>query len=514
MEYPVSLPNIFQTPAQALQSGTEQLQRQGENLAQINMRQREMAERKAEREEAQLYRKMQTIQELTDLSKYQTASDVANALGNQNANEIKAKYINLAKSGQVALPDIMEGITKEINATTQGMNALKLEHDQFDKGIQVLKQQYPDLNVTGLVQDYRKDIINRRLKGGNEFTNPLEVQQSEFVQGLVDPRFLSRYKMGNKALREAIINPKGVEEVKVFTGTPMENMRYEAKVPFWKRPSYSPEQVSGGFLPRGVQPTLEIKATQLPAEALPAAKGKFDIIDEDVYKVFSQDQNSYMDLINATRRKYPQYDTFTPQEQQYAERNALYDQLKALDQTNFIPAQSTRAPIERGARLTEAEKRSNIIGDYIDSFTNAVASGNEADIKNLANKFYGLKGGKANYSGVQVYKRPDGTVTGFQIKYKNDKGQQMVSDVVAVNDPNLEDKIQGIYQKISGSETAAEIANLKDLSTPKPVGKSPVKLDLVNGKIPENQFKKLVKGQLYNVNGKSYLWNGEKFQPK
>jgi hypothetical protein len=94
--YAVSLPNVFQAPGQALQSATEQVQRQGENLAQMQMRQQEIAERKAERDEAQLYRKMQTIQEMSDLSKYQTANDVANAIGNRTANEIKTKYINLA----------------------------------------------------------------------------------------------------------------------------------------------------------------------------------------------------------------------------------------------------------------------------------------------------------------------------------------------------------------------------------------------------------------------------------
>lgn len=513
MEYPVSLPNIFQTPGQALQSGAEQLQRQGENLAQLQLRQQEMALRKAERDQAEMFRKTQLIQEMTDLSKYQTANDVANALGNQKAIDVQKKWFNLINSNKVDLASLAQGITKDINNITQGMNALKTEHDQVDKGIQILKQQYPDLNIPKLIKDYRQDVIERRIENG-DFKNPLEVNQSEFVNRLADPRFLSTYKMSNKALREAIVNPKGVEEVKVFTGTPVENMRYEAKVPFWKKPSYAPEQVVGGFLPKGVQPTLEMRATQLPAEALPAAKGKFNIVDEDVYRTFAQDQNSYMDLINATRAKYPQYDTFSPQEQQYAERNALYDQLKSLDQTNFIPAQSTRAPIDRGERPTESEKRSEIIGNYLDAFSSAVKAGDEADIKNLANKFYGLKGGKANYDGVQVYKRPDGTVTGFQIKYKNDKGQRVISDVVAVNDPNLEDKLQGIYQKISGSETAAEISNLKDLNAPKPETKAPVKLNLINGKLPEDQFKKLVKGQLYNVNGKSYLWNGEKFQPK
>ena len=112
--YAVSLPNMFQAPGQALQSATEQVQRQGENLAQMQMRQQEIAERKAERDEAQLYRKMQTIQELSDLSKYQTSNDVANAIGNKNAFEIRKKYIDLARQGKVNDADIFEGINKEI----------------------------------------------------------------------------------------------------------------------------------------------------------------------------------------------------------------------------------------------------------------------------------------------------------------------------------------------------------------------------------------------------------------
>jgi hypothetical protein len=84
---------------------------------------------------------------------------------------------------------------------------------------------------------------------------------------------------------------------------------------------------------------------------------------------------------------------------------------------------------------------------------------------------YGLSGGKRSYDGVQVFKRPDGTVTGFQVNYRKDDGSKAISDVVKVNDPNLQDKIQRIYQKISGSETAAEIQNLTNVDNPAPTPK-------------------------------------------
>ena len=243
--YAVSLPNVFQAPGQALQSATEQVQRQGENLAQMQMRQKEMAERKAERDEAQLYRKMQTIQQMSDLSQYQTANDVANAIGNRTANEIKAKYINLAKEGKVGLADIMEGVNKEIATTTEGMNALKMEGENFENGLKTLKTQFPELDATALLTDYRKDVINRRLKDGTSFINPIEVQQSDLVTNLSNPEYLSKYIRGGKNLTEAITAPKGMEKSSIFVGTPRENTQFEATIPFWTKPSFTAEQAPG-----------------------------------------------------------------------------------------------------------------------------------------------------------------------------------------------------------------------------------------------------------------------------
>ena len=344
--YAVTLPNMFQAPGQALQSATEQVQRQGENLAQMQIRQQEAAERKAERDEAQLYRKMQTIQELSDLSKYQTANDVANAIGNKSANDIKLKYIQLAKEGKVGLADIMEGVNKEIASTTEGMNALKMEHQNFEEIAKTLKQQFPDIDTSSLLKDYRQDVINRRLKDGTSFVNPLEVGQSEVLTNLANPDYLSKYIRGGKNLTEAIQAPKGMEKSSVFVGTPTENVKFEATIPFWKKPTFKQEDAPGGFLKKGMQPSLEIKSSTLPPEAIPSSsKVPFKIIDTEVYDRFSQEPKTNLELIQATRDKFPGYDQFNPTEKEYAKRNVLYDKLSTLDQSQFYPTGSTRAPI-------------------------------------------------------------------------------------------------------------------------------------------------------------------------
>jgi hypothetical protein len=381
--YAVTLPNVFQAPGQALQSATEQVQRQGENLAQMQMRQQEAAERKAERDEIQMYRKMQTIQEMSDLSKYQTANDVANAIGNRTANQIKSKYINLAKEGKVGLADIMEGVNKEIASTTEGMNALKMEGESFENALKTLKTQFPELDATSLLTDYRKDVIDRRLKDGTNFVNPIEVKQSDLVTNLADPDYLSKYIRGGKSLTEAITAPKGLEKSSVFVGTPREYTQFEATIPFWKKPSFTAEQAPGGFLQKGIQPSLEIKASTLPPEAIPSSsKVPFKIIDTDVYDRFSQEPNTNLELIQATREKYPEYDTFKPIEKEYAKRNVLYDKLSTLDQSQFYPTGSKTAPITN----VNIPKDSPVIIDRyqeLSNYMNSIKEGYAAPVNEL-----------------------------------------------------------------------------------------------------------------------------------
>ena len=427
--YAVTLPNVFQAPGQALQSATEQVQRQGENLAQMQMRQQEIAERKAERQETQLYRKMQTIQEMSDLSKYQTANDVANAIGNRSANEIKAKYITLAKEGKVGLADIMEGVNKDIASTTEGMNALKMEGESFENALKTLKTQFPELDATSLLTDYRKDVIGRRLKDGTSFVNPIEVKQSDLVTNLSNPDYLSKYTRGGKNLTEAITAPKGMEKSSVFVGTPTENVKFEATIPFWMKPTFTPEQAPGGFLQKGMQPSLEIKSSTLPPEAIPSSsKVPFKVIDTEVYDRFSQEPKTNLELIQATRDKFPEYDTFNPTEKEYAKRNVLFDKLSTLDQSQFYPTGSTRAPItnvnvDTKEKIVPVDRWSgieNLIGDRATARPlNALPPETQKIIIDIANDV-------TSSSGKTAYSQAD-------LALQKNKGKISIVDVMTGN---------------------------------------------------------------------------------
>lgn len=448
--YAVTLPNVFQAPGQALQSATEQMQRQGENLAQMQMRQKELAERKAEREEAQLYRKIQTIQEMSDLSKYQTANDVANALGNRTANEIKAKYINLAKEGKAGLVDIMEGVNKEIASTTEGMNALKMEGEIFENGLKTLKTQFPDLDATALLTDYRKDVINRRLKDGTSFVNPIEVKQSDLVANLSNPDYLSKYTRGGKNLTEAITAPKGMEKSSVFVGTPIENVKFEATIPFWKKPTFTPEQAPGGFLQKGMQPKLEIKASRLPIEAIPSSsKVPYMVIDEDVYDRFSQEPKINLELIQATRDKFPDYDTFNPTEKEYAKRNVLYDKLNTLDQSQFYPTGSTRAPITNVNVNTEQKVKpvdrwssiENIVANTKEGFAspvNKLPSETQKIIIDIARDVTGVK--EYSQGNLALKKNKEGDISIVDVMSGNFIAPLNKKDVNLAGQPTAEAK--------------------------------------------------------------------------
>jgi len=247
--YAVTLPNLFQAPGQALQSATEQVQRQSENFAQMKMRQQELAERKAEREEAKMYRKMQTIQDLSDLSKYRTTSDVANAIGDKATQGIKEKYIQKARAG-INEADILAEMSREISSVAQGMNAFKTESEIIEKRLADINKDLPNLDYGRAIADYRKEALNRRTDG-EQFKNPLEVAPSDFAINLANPDFLSIYARGGNNLTEAITAPKGMEKSSVFVGTPTENVKFEATIPFGKNLHLHQNKLRADFYKRG-----------------------------------------------------------------------------------------------------------------------------------------------------------------------------------------------------------------------------------------------------------------------
>jgi hypothetical protein len=298
------------------------------------MRQQEAAEKKAERDEAQLYRKMQTIQELSDLSKYQTTNDVANAIGNKNAFEIRKKYIDLARQGKVNDADIFEGINKEIASTAQGMNALKAEGENFENDLKNLKQIMPKLDAPRLLRDYRKDVFNRRIENGVSFKNPLEVQQSEFTTNLLDPDNLSDYLTDISDLEKQVVSPKSVKEMNLAVGSSKDFVPFEGKVPFFAEAVLPEGYIEGDYLPKGFVPETRVKSEIIP-EIKKLTGLDFKVVPDDVYNNFADDPIGKTNVIALAKQKFPTYKNFTPVEKYNAQKNALYDYITQKNVSGF-----------------------------------------------------------------------------------------------------------------------------------------------------------------------------------
>jgi hypothetical protein len=349
-DWAVELPSLFGSPGEALDKNIAARERQQERSdilkeknREFNIREQDRLNSLQEKKDMDLYRKTKMVQDLTDLSKYQTGDSVADALGGQKVAELMPKYIDMANKG-ASYTDLLGGITKDMQDTVSGLNGIKSELKQADLVTQKAKEVHPDINTGALLQDLRSDILNRRLSN-NAFVNPLQVQQSNLLQNLGDPEFLSKYVKGSGTLENTIQNPKGVESTSALSGSPDSHVKYDAKIPFWMKPNFTPEMQKNGFLPNNFVPQLSVKNSVLNPDNIPGGiqtKSPFVIVDKDVYDRFANDYAHNLELIQATRKKYNGYDSFNPTEKEYAKRNVLNDLLTGLDQNQFHPVSSTK----------------------------------------------------------------------------------------------------------------------------------------------------------------------------
>ena len=278
------------------------------------------------------WKKIALIQDLTDLSKHQTGNDVANYLGNQKASEIIKQYTAQAKT--MSPSDLMANISKDMSGIVSGMDAMRDELTQREEQLKQLKQAYPNIDISRLAADDRAEVLNRRIANGS-FVNPLQVGASTIDFG--NPDFLRKYVTGNKNLFEAVSNPKGVDPTDVFVGKPEAYTKFSAKIPIWRKPNYTEQELQNGFL-RGKNPSLGLKFSTLPAQSLPSSNGKpFNVIDKDVYDTFMQNGTLALEVKSGAANMFPGYDNFTPQEKEYAERKFLHDFISTNDQNNFHP---------------------------------------------------------------------------------------------------------------------------------------------------------------------------------
>jgi hypothetical protein len=494
--YAVTLPNVFQAPGQALQSATEQVQRQGENLAQMQMRQQEIAERKAERDEAQLYRKMQTIQELSDLSKYQTANDVANAIGNKNAFEIRKKYIDLARQGKVNDADIFEGINKEIASTAQGMNALKAEGENFENELKNMKQIMPKLDAPRILRDYRKDVVNRRIEDGVSFKNPLEVQQSECATNLLDPDNLSDYLTDISDLEKQVVSPKSVREMNLAVGSSKDFVPFEGKVPFFAEAVLPEGYIEGDYLPKGFVPETRVKSEIIP-EIKKLTGLDFKVVPDDVYSNFADDPIGKTNVIALAKQKFPTYKNFTPVEKYNAQKNALYDYITKKNVSGFTSKErkvkadtNINIPKEGTPTVDLWSGIKNLVESTKEGFAtpfNELSAKTQGILLDFARDASGKGKDELNQTNIVLKKNPQGEIA----IYKYNSKKQLLGDmIVPLNEQDV---------NIEGQATAAgktEIARKGEKSDEKTYiagGKKYTKSDLNKMGYTDDQIKEAIK---------------------
>lgn len=350
-------------------------------LQQNKARKDEMDYRKRKEEEANELKKLDLIREFTDLSKHQTSSDVANAVGNKKAAEILQKYTAAEKT--MSMAELQSNLSQETSGLIGGMDAMKSELDLSDATLKLLKQQYTGLDINELSKYIRKDILKRRMDENFNFVNPITVPPTSI--DLSNPETLADYITDDSGIIKAITNPQGGEPETVLMGKQGDYTKFEGKVNYWKKPNYDRKGFNEeGFYTGKDIPSLVTKGSTLPSDALPSSNGKpFNVIDKEVFTQFTSDDNQKIGLLAATKRKFPGYGTFNQQEKEYAQRNTMYNMVETLDPSQLHPTSNVRPPrttVNVGSKPTKSE----ILANTPLNLTEYKKVGDEYDITDLA----------------------------------------------------------------------------------------------------------------------------------
>lgn len=470
--YAVNLPKIFQSPGEALQALSAKKERDAQRQEAADFRNQQAEERKAKELEAERQRSMAMIQSGVRLDRmpadeqaYMVAQDAVSKVKSNLMAKLNNKSIDPIAL-QTEIDDAMKGITR-------ASNTFILEHNNIDEVVNQYAKNYPSIDAAALKNDLKSDVRNRRIKEG-QFVDPNQVEDSALIAQLSNPENLSKYITEYNTLDKVISGKESSRNIEAKLGTPQAYTTFSGKMGFWNKPTFEVEPSGfikkGGKIPSLTYGGVEIANEPLPANSLRGVDKPLDMVPQGAYDKFLTEggNNAKSEIVSLAQKQFTpeEYKTFSPQEKDFANRNALYNYLKKKDTQGFVGLSETSynpPPSYAGPRATEGEKRAVIIGKYLDTLKNASLSGNEDDITTAFDKFYGLKGGKYEYNGVKVVKDKDGKVSQITIGYKDKDGEK--SETLDVKDKNFKSKLQGAYQKISGSETASEIQNLNDLET-------------------------------------------------
>ena len=467
--YAVNLPKIFQSPGEALQAATAQEERFGQRLEQANFRNQQAEERKARELESDRLRGMAIIESGVKLDKL-PPDEQAYLVGQEAVSKLKSNLMTQLNNKTIDPIALQTQVDNGMKGITNASNTFILEYNQADEFANQQAKDNPSIDIAALKKDLRDDVRNRRIAQG-QFVDPTQVQPSSLISQVTNPENLSKYITEYNALDKVMSSKQSSTPIRAKLGTPQSYTTYGGQVGFWAKPTFQTDPrgfITGGKSPSMTDTGTEIANEPLPANSLRGVDKPLDMVPEGVYQKFTTDggNQAKSEISALAQKQFPTYKNFTPQEKEFANRNALYNYLKNKDRDGFAGIGEVGynpPPSYAGQRPTEGERKAAKIGEYLDTFTNAIKSSDVDNIKALAGKLYGLGGGKSKFSKIEIYKRPDGTVTGVQLKYIDSKGKMAGGDIIKADDPYLRDKLQGSYQQISGSESAAEIENLPKL---------------------------------------------------
>lgn len=439
----IELPNQFEPFGNILQ---REIDAQGnQNQYFYNQQLREQ-----QKQEQDKWKKLALIQDYTDLSKHQTGSDVANAIGNQKMASIVQKYSQL--SSKMSPEQLLYELNKEVSGTVNAMDGIKNELQIGEESIKQLKQSYPYLNAEQMAKDFRQDVLDRRLKNDTEFTPQLSIGQSNI--NFSDPEILAKYVTGNKSLLKAINEDKG-DEVTALMGKQGDYTKYEGRIKPYQKLGYDPAQVnSKGFYVGKDIPSFKIKSSILPAETMTDSGGNpLEIIDEDVYQRYAQDGGINLELIAATKQAFPNYSELSPQQKNYAKRNTLYKIISANDQSRMNPKDNVRPPVTNirnysggggSKEPTPIDLRDK--GEYPD------AGGGFQDVTRL-------------FQGVKVTGLPDGkTLNAEYVKYNPSTGVVRYKEYTGTAEKQT--NLTTLFQNIQTNNPGIDMNFLQGLRNP------------------------------------------------
>ena len=463
--YAVNLPKIFQSPGEALQAATAQEERFGQRLEQANVRRQQEEERKAKELEAERQRGMAIIQSGTRLDRM-PADEQAYMVAQNAVSKVKSNLMAKLSNKSIDPIALQTEVDNAMKGITQASNTFILEHNNIDEIVNQYAKNNPSIDAAALKNDLRDDVRKRRIVEG-QFIDPNQVEASPLIAGLSNPENLSKYITEYNALDKVMSSKQSSTPIRAKLGTPQSYTTYGGQVGFWAKPTFQTDPrgfITGGKTPSMTDTGTEIANEPLPANSLKGVDKPLDMVPEGVYQKFTTDggNQSKSEIIALAQKQFPTYKSFTPQEKEFANRNALYNYLKNKDRDGFAGIGEVGynpPPSYAGQKPTEGERKSKVIGDYLDGFTNAIVSGDVKKLNDYAGKLYGLGGGKSRFRNAVLKK--DRII----INYKNQGETEVPSDVFMRNDPNLRNKLTGAYQRMSGSENTAEIEILSTKNT-------------------------------------------------